>query len=319
MQRVAQACRDDLGVLAVVHGRQQHSELVPAEAGERVPVAHHVAEPQRDLAQQLVAVRMAERVVDLLEAVEVDEEDSDLPVAALRHRERAFEPFLEQDAVRQAGQRVMRGLTAQPARRQQHDAIERRPQQQQAAGDHAVHRARVSRDLRLDRGVREVDLIDADGLAAGAEAQRDVDLQRARALVLVVDAVHEVRDDFAGERVLDAFDAGGAVADELVPVGPDHPRTGVEDLDALDARVPQHARPHPAVELRDPLRRHPVAHIRHRQVRLHTGTGHQLGDVLRAGQRSRLDLALQDVSEGDGQHGERHNTQHAEAGEQRPS
>ena len=77
-------------------------------------------------------------------------------------RERAFEPFLEQDAVRQAGQRVMRGLAAQPARRQQHDAIERRPQQQQAAGDHAVHRARVSRDLRLDRRVREVDLIHAD-------------------------------------------------------------------------------------------------------------------------------------------------------------
>ena len=69
--------------LAVVHGRQQHGELVPAEAGERVPAADHFAEPQRDLAQQLVAVGVPKRVVDLLEAVEVDEQDRDLRVAAL--------------------------------------------------------------------------------------------------------------------------------------------------------------------------------------------------------------------------------------------
>ena len=255
----------------------------------------------------------------VLEAVEVDEQRPRPPRRCAPPLQARVRAVLEQEAVRQAGQRVVRRLAAQTARRQQDDAIERRPQQEQAAGDHAVHRARVSRDLRLDRGVGEVDLIHAHGLAARAEAERDVDLQSARALVPVIDAAHEVRDDLASERVLDAFDANGAIADELVPVRPDHPRAGVEDLDPLDARLPQHASSQLAVEHLDPLRRHPIAQIGHREVRLHAGTRYQLGDVLRAAQRSRLDLALQHVSQGHGQHGERHDTQHAEAGEQRPS
>ena len=51
-----------------------HDELVAAEAHAEVTVAHRVAQPLRDLHEQLVAGRVAEHVVDALEAVEVDEQ-----------------------------------------------------------------------------------------------------------------------------------------------------------------------------------------------------------------------------------------------------
>ena len=58
----------------LVAGREHEGELVAAEARERVVVAHGAAEPRADLAQHLVAGVMAERVVELLEAVEVDQQ-----------------------------------------------------------------------------------------------------------------------------------------------------------------------------------------------------------------------------------------------------
>ena len=50
----------------------QHAELVAAQAGDDVAGAHRRAQPRADAAQQLVADVVAERVVELLELVEVD-------------------------------------------------------------------------------------------------------------------------------------------------------------------------------------------------------------------------------------------------------
>ena len=60
-------------------------------------------QPLGHRAEQRVADRMAERVVDALEAVEIEEHDGK-PVAA---GERLLHLVLEQDAVRQIGQRVV--------------------------------------------------------------------------------------------------------------------------------------------------------------------------------------------------------------------
>ena len=49
-----------------------HDELVAADARERVDVADRAPHAARDAAQQLVAERVAELVVHLLETVEVD-------------------------------------------------------------------------------------------------------------------------------------------------------------------------------------------------------------------------------------------------------
>ena len=88
-------------------------ELVAAEPRERVVVAHAGAEPRPDLAQHLVAGMVAQRVVELLEAVEVDEQERELVAA----RDRRLEAVEQVPAVAQAGQVVGQRLAlahAQP-------------------------------------------------------------------------------------------------------------------------------------------------------------------------------------------------------------
>ena len=152
MQRVTQSVGDELDVRAILHVRQQHGELVAAQARQSVAMAKHLAQPQRDLTQQLVAVGVPERVVDLLEAVEVDEQDRELVVAARGEGERALDPVLEQHAVRQAGERVVGGLAAEPARGERHDPIERRPDEQQP-GAMTMYMVRVSSAIAVSVGV----------------------------------------------------------------------------------------------------------------------------------------------------------------------
>ena len=55
-----------------------------AEPGHEVVVARAPRQPPRRRAQQLVADRVAEAVVDRLEVVEVDEQDRDTAPAGLR-------------------------------------------------------------------------------------------------------------------------------------------------------------------------------------------------------------------------------------------
>ena len=65
--------RDRFGVLGLVD-LEQDGELVAAEAAHQVAVAHGAAQPAGERLQHAVADGVAERVVDHLEAVEVEEE-----------------------------------------------------------------------------------------------------------------------------------------------------------------------------------------------------------------------------------------------------
>ena len=56
---------------------------------------------------------MPEPVVDALEVVEVDEQQSRLPAGPLAGRDRMVEPLGEMDAVREAGQRIVERLAAE--------------------------------------------------------------------------------------------------------------------------------------------------------------------------------------------------------------
>ena len=62
--------------------REDDGELVAAESRDGVLRAHHAREPRGSLLQQRVADVVAVDVVDLLEAVEVDEQQSDMGLAA---------------------------------------------------------------------------------------------------------------------------------------------------------------------------------------------------------------------------------------------
>ncbi len=67
---------------------QQQGELVAAEPGDGVLVAHAVTHPLRRLAEQLVAGGVAEAVIDALEAIEVDDHDRHRKVVAPGVRQR---------------------------------------------------------------------------------------------------------------------------------------------------------------------------------------------------------------------------------------
>ena len=74
--------RDRGDLLRLTHFLEQHHELVAAQAGDDVALAQATGEARRDFLQQLVARLVAERVVDQLEAVEVDEQHRELTLVA---------------------------------------------------------------------------------------------------------------------------------------------------------------------------------------------------------------------------------------------
>ena len=87
-------------------GVEHDRELVAAEPRERVVLAQQRPQPRADLAQHLVARVMAERVVELLEAVEVDEQQRELVAVSRARRDRRVEPVDEVAAVAEPGQVV---------------------------------------------------------------------------------------------------------------------------------------------------------------------------------------------------------------------
>ena len=91
-----------------------HGELVAAEAGDHVAGAQHAAQALGDDLEQAVAGAVAERVVDDLEVVEVDEQHRDLE-RLRRRRSASLQALQEERAVRQAGERVVVGLVVELA------------------------------------------------------------------------------------------------------------------------------------------------------------------------------------------------------------
>ena len=81
-QRVDQLLRAGRHLLHVAHRAHQHGELVAAQAGDDVALAQARAEALGDLLQQHVAGLVPEGVVDVLEAVEVDEQRRELLAVA---------------------------------------------------------------------------------------------------------------------------------------------------------------------------------------------------------------------------------------------
>ena len=79
----SQSTRDRL---VVVHPAGQDHELVAAEPGhDVVRVAHHLGQPLAEHGQQVVAGVVAERVVDVLEAVQVEQDHGEAALAG-QHR-----------------------------------------------------------------------------------------------------------------------------------------------------------------------------------------------------------------------------------------
>ena len=95
---------------------QHHHELVAADAADGVARAQLRRQAASDLLQQRVAYGVAERVVDGLEPVEVDEHHRGLAAVTLAERECLGEPVFQQAAVGKPGERIVVGevLGARP-------------------------------------------------------------------------------------------------------------------------------------------------------------------------------------------------------------
>ena len=87
---------------------EQHAELVAAQAGQGVGLAHAGAQQRGDLLEHLVAGEVAAGVVDHLELVEVEVEEGVLRArSSARGVEAVLQALLELAAVDQAGERVV--------------------------------------------------------------------------------------------------------------------------------------------------------------------------------------------------------------------
>ena len=105
LERVEQAFGDQRGARVGREVADEHDELVAAEAAERVDLPHHAMQPRGDRLQQLVADRVAERVVDRLEVVEVDEQRRHRGLLARGAREHLLDAVDDQRPVRKVGER----------------------------------------------------------------------------------------------------------------------------------------------------------------------------------------------------------------------
>ncbi len=78
------AAGGDGGVFGMCEFGDQDNELVATLPADGVGTADAIDKPRGDGLQQLVADGMSERVVDVLEAVEIEKEHSHLVVVTLR-------------------------------------------------------------------------------------------------------------------------------------------------------------------------------------------------------------------------------------------
>ena len=102
------AARERSGIGRLGDAGLQNGELVAAHARDDVGVPRQRAQPFGDHLEELVAGGMAQRIVDGLEVVEIEEVSRDV-FAALGPGEGLLEVLVEQDPVGQAGQRIMMG------------------------------------------------------------------------------------------------------------------------------------------------------------------------------------------------------------------
>ncbi len=104
------------GVVGVGEIVEHDDELVAAEPGEHVMPSYLVAEPLGDALEDGVAGFVAELVVHLLEAVEIEEQDGELRARAPHPLECCFDAREEVGPVCESRELVVRRLARQLAR-----------------------------------------------------------------------------------------------------------------------------------------------------------------------------------------------------------
>ena len=238
VQGLDQGARDRAGIAPLLQPGQHHRELVAAEAGDDVDVAHGAADARRGVPQQHVAGGVAEGVVGPLETVEVDVQHRQHRVVAAGVRHLLRQHVRQVVTVGQAGQAVevrlvVQLLVARDRRQGDSQAVDHAGQRQRlfarqrgllvvAEDDHAP-------DLAGPGDRQQVQVLGAVLVQHGPVAARQAD----RARPLAQGGVGAGQVERAGQFVAQRGAVGRAQVD-LGAVG----RVGLEQADAddLDAR-----------------------------------------------------------------------------------
>lgn len=96
-----------------MQGRQQHGELITAQARHQVILAQLRSDPGRDGGQYRVTGGVPKVVIDALETITVQVQDGHLLVELVGITQRTDQPALEKRPVRQPRQTVVAGLVGQ--------------------------------------------------------------------------------------------------------------------------------------------------------------------------------------------------------------
>ena len=218
--------------------RQQHGELVAADAGHEVGAGHGGLQARADLAQQAVARGVAERVVELLEVVEVDQQQRELGLDRAGRGRGLVELGEQLAAVGQARQRVVHGVVLALGDERAQLVLEL------AAVGRVTHVEHEALDAVVVQAVGRDDVEVAVAALAVGEAQRQVagvlglpvggvEVAVERGPVVRVDEVMQASaDDVVGRVAEDVADRLRLPADALV---------GADDRDdvggVLDDRI----------------------------------------------------------------------------------
>ena len=139
-----------------LQGREREGEQHAVQA-RRDAAARIGGKAPGDLPEQLVARWAAERVVDGLEAVDVDQRHGGAAAALARRREELREPLAEQRAVRQPGERIVVGvpLDRLAQLRRVPAALAQRRREHQTGGHHHADEGEQHEEQLVQRHRRE--------------------------------------------------------------------------------------------------------------------------------------------------------------------
>ena len=107
IDRLDQALAQEIGLSGAMRAHLHHGELVAAEPGTGIRLANAGGDPLGHRDQEIVAREVAERIVDVLEVVEIDQQQGDRLVASAGLGDSVLQAVVQQDPIGQPGQRVV--------------------------------------------------------------------------------------------------------------------------------------------------------------------------------------------------------------------
>ena len=107
--RLQHPARRDGGILRVLHFRKQHDEFIASLPADRVRSARAIHQASCDGLEKSVADRMPQGIVDVLEAIQIQEHHRRLFRMTPGQDDRLRDPFVQEHSIGQPGQEIMLG------------------------------------------------------------------------------------------------------------------------------------------------------------------------------------------------------------------